>query len=59
MSEVSAREGALKVREASRLIAVGYDAELFLHGSAVPYHHDDAIIFLGDDADSLWDIGSS
>ncbi len=55
LSEVTAREGALKVREASRMIAVGYDAELFLHGSAVPYHHDDAIIFLGDDKDGFVD----
>lgn len=36
LAEVTAREAALKLREASRQIAVGYDAELFLHGSAVP-----------------------
>ena len=35
-SAVTAREGALKVREASRFLAEGYDAEYLLHGSAVP-----------------------
>ena len=33
---VTAREGALKLREAARLTAEGYDAEFLLHGSAVP-----------------------
>ena len=33
---VTAREGALKLREAARLAAEGYDAEFLLHGSAVP-----------------------
>jgi glucosamine--fructose-6-phosphate aminotransferase (isomerizing) len=35
-SAVTAREGALKVREASRFPAEGYDVEYLLHGSAVP-----------------------
>ena len=35
-SAVTAREGALKVREAARFLAEGYDAEYLLHGSAVP-----------------------
>ena len=30
------REGALKMREGARVLAEGYDAEFFLHGSAVP-----------------------
>ena len=33
---VTAREGALKSREAARLIAEGYDAEYLLHGSGRP-----------------------
>jgi len=33
---VTAREGALKVREAARVLAEGYDVEFLLHGSAVP-----------------------
>src|SRR5262249_46349918 len=35
-SAVTAAEGALKLREGARLPAEGYDAELLLHGSAVP-----------------------
>jgi glucosamine--fructose-6-phosphate aminotransferase (isomerizing) len=50
-SAVTAREGALKVREASRLLAEGYDAEFFLHGSAVPLSSTDHLLALthGDD----------
>jgi glutamine---fructose-6-phosphate transaminase (isomerizing) len=50
-SAVTAREGALKVREASRLLAEGYDAEFFLHGSAVPLTSADHLLALthGDD----------
>ena len=44
---VTAREGALKLREAARLPAEGYDAELLLHGSAVPLGADDAVVVLG------------
>ncbi len=33
---ITAREGALKVREAARVLAEGYDVEYLLHGSAVP-----------------------
>jgi glucosamine--fructose-6-phosphate aminotransferase (isomerizing) len=43
---VTAREGALKVREAARLLAEGYDAEYFLHGSAVPLTADDHVLAL-------------
>src|SRR3712207_7174955 len=34
--QVTAREGALKLREAARRLAEGFDAEYLLHGSAVP-----------------------
>jgi glucosamine--fructose-6-phosphate aminotransferase (isomerizing) len=43
---VTAREGALKVREASRLLAEGYDAEFFLHGTAVPLTSTDHLLAL-------------
>jgi glucosamine--fructose-6-phosphate aminotransferase (isomerizing) len=41
---VTAREGALKLREAARLPAEGYEAEYLLHGSAVPLRRGDAFI---------------
>jgi glucosamine--fructose-6-phosphate aminotransferase (isomerizing) len=43
---VTAREGALKVREASRTICEGYDAEYLLHGSAVPLNPEDHLVAL-------------
>jgi glutamine---fructose-6-phosphate transaminase (isomerizing) len=43
---VTAREGALKVREASRFVAEGYDVEYLLHGSAVPLRAADRLIAL-------------
>lgn len=54
-ASVTAREGALKAREATRLIAEGYDAEYLLHGSAVPLGADDHLVLLrsGEDADGL------
>jgi glucosamine--fructose-6-phosphate aminotransferase (isomerizing) len=45
-ASVTAREGALKLREAARLPAEGYDAEYLLHGSAVPLTPDDAMVAL-------------
>jgi glutamine---fructose-6-phosphate transaminase (isomerizing) len=45
-SAVTAREGALKVREASRFLAEGYDAEYLLHGSAVPLDKRDRVVAL-------------
>ena len=45
-ASVTAREGALKVREAARLPAEGFDAEYFLHGSAVPLTPDDQLVAL-------------
>jgi glutamine---fructose-6-phosphate transaminase (isomerizing) len=50
---VTAREGALKLREAARLAAEGYDAEYLLHGSAVPLDGHDALVLVGRDADGL------
>jgi glucosamine--fructose-6-phosphate aminotransferase (isomerizing) len=41
---ITAREGALKLREAARLPAEGYEAEYLLHGSAVPLRRGDALI---------------
>jgi glucosamine--fructose-6-phosphate aminotransferase (isomerizing) len=43
---VTAREGALKLREASRFSAEGYDVEYLLHGSAVPLEQDDHLVAL-------------
>jgi glucosamine--fructose-6-phosphate aminotransferase (isomerizing) len=45
-ASVTAREGALKVREAARMLAEGYDAEYFQHGSAVPLTADDHVLTL-------------
>ena len=42
----TAREGALKLREAARLIAEGYEGEYLLHGSAVPLGPDDLLLLL-------------
>ncbi len=49
---VTAREGALKLREAARLTAEGYDAEFLLHGSAVPLRPTDALVVLDGARDS-------
>jgi glucosamine--fructose-6-phosphate aminotransferase (isomerizing) len=43
---VTAREGALKLREAARLAAEGYEAEYLLHGNAVPLDLRDGLIVL-------------
>ena len=50
---VTAREGALKMREAARLLSEGYDAEYLLHGSAVPMDDRDGLLLLGRDEDGL------
>lgn len=42
----TAREGALKLREAARVIAEGYEGEYLLHGSAVPLGRADTLILL-------------
>jgi glucosamine--fructose-6-phosphate aminotransferase (isomerizing) len=44
---ITAREGALKVREAARVLAEGYDVEYLLHGSAVPLDRRDHLVTLG------------
>lgn len=48
---ITAREGAIKLREAARLPAEGFEAEYLLHGSAVPLGPDDALLAIqpGDD----------
>ena len=48
---VTAREGALKLREAAGVLAEGYEAEYLLHGSAVPLGGEDALLAIqpGDD----------
>ena len=43
---VTAREGALKIREAARVLAEGYDVEYLLHGSAVPLDGRDRLVTL-------------
>jgi glucosamine--fructose-6-phosphate aminotransferase (isomerizing) len=45
-ASVTAREGALKVREASRFPAEGYDIEYLLHGHAVPLNGSDHLVTL-------------
>ncbi|MET0801987.1 MAG: SIS domain-containing protein [Actinomycetota bacterium] len=46
LASISAREGALKVREAARVLAEGYDVEYLLHGSAVPLDGRDHLVTL-------------
>ncbi len=53
--QVTAREGALKLREAARLVGEGYDAEYLLHGNAVPLGADDVLVLVGGDADGFVD----
>jgi glucosamine--fructose-6-phosphate aminotransferase (isomerizing) len=48
---VTAREGALKLREAAHVLAEGYEAEYFLHGHAVPFEPGDGLVLLQPDAD--------
>jgi glutamine---fructose-6-phosphate transaminase (isomerizing) len=54
---VTAREGALKLREAAGVLAEGYEAEYLLHGSAVPLGAEDALLAIqpGDDRFGLLD----
>jgi glucosamine--fructose-6-phosphate aminotransferase (isomerizing) len=51
--QVTAREGALKLREAARLAGEGYDAEYLLHGNAVPLGAGDVLVLVGRDADGF------
>jgi glutamine---fructose-6-phosphate transaminase (isomerizing) len=48
---VTAREGALKLREASRVLAEGFESEYLLHGSAVPLTAEDHLIAIDPDGD--------
>jgi glucosamine--fructose-6-phosphate aminotransferase (isomerizing) len=45
-ASITAREGALKVREASRFPCEGYDVEYLLHGHAVPLNADDRLVLV-------------
>lgn len=45
-ASITAREGALKLREGARFLAEGYDAEYLLHGSAVPLTQQDHLVTL-------------
>jgi len=45
-SAITAREGALKVREAARVLAEGNDIEFLLHGNAVPLTSQDHLLVL-------------
>ena len=48
---VTAREGALKIREAARMLAEGFDTDRLLHGGAVPYTAADGLVVLEPAAD--------
>ena len=48
---ITAREGALKARESAHILAEGFDAELLLHGAAVPYGSDDTLVAIAPEAD--------
>jgi glutamine---fructose-6-phosphate transaminase (isomerizing) len=49
---VTAREGALKIRESAQILAEGFDSELLLHGAAVPYGAKDTLLALAPEADA-------
>lgn len=48
---VTAREGALKIREGARILCEGFDPERLLHGAAVPYTAADSLLVLQPSAD--------
>jgi glucosamine--fructose-6-phosphate aminotransferase (isomerizing) len=48
---VTAREGALKLREAARVLSEGYEGEYLLHGGAVPLSADDGLLLLSPASD--------
>jgi glutamine---fructose-6-phosphate transaminase (isomerizing) len=50
-SSVTAREGALKLREGARMLCEGFDAERLLHGFAVPYGPADGLVLVDPDGD--------
>ncbi|GAB2569247.1 hypothetical protein Aab01nite_07860 [Paractinoplanes abujensis] len=46
---VTAREGALKIREGARILCEGFDPDRLLHGGAVPYTPADTLLVLQPD----------
>ena len=48
---ITAREGALKVREGARMLAEGFDTDRLLHGGAVPLTAADGLVLLEPAAD--------
>jgi glutamine---fructose-6-phosphate transaminase (isomerizing) len=54
---VTAREGALKLREGARLPAEGYEAEYLLHGTAVPLGPGDGMIAIQPSDDQFGMLG--
>jgi len=54
---VTAREGALKLREGARLPAEGYEAEYLLHGTAVPLGPGDGMIAIQPSGDRYGMLG--
>ncbi|WP_349290880.1 SIS domain-containing protein [Actinoplanes solisilvae] len=48
---VTAREGALKIREGARILCEGFDPDRLLHGGAVPYTAADTLLVLQPTAD--------
>jgi glucosamine--fructose-6-phosphate aminotransferase (isomerizing) len=48
---ITAREGALKIREGARVLAEGFDTDRLLHGGAVPYTAADGLVLLEPGAD--------
>ena len=48
---MTAREGALKIREGARILCEGFDPERLLHGAAVPYTSADTLLVLQPAAD--------
>jgi glucosamine--fructose-6-phosphate aminotransferase (isomerizing) len=43
---ITAREGALKIREGARILCEGFDPDRLLHGGAVPYGSADSLLIL-------------
>jgi glucosamine--fructose-6-phosphate aminotransferase (isomerizing) len=48
---ITAREGALKIREGARMLAEGFDTDRLLHGGAVPLTAADGLVVLEPEAD--------
>jgi glucosamine--fructose-6-phosphate aminotransferase (isomerizing) len=49
---ITAREGALKIREGARMLAEGFDTDRLLHGGAVPLTAADGLVVLEPAADT-------